>query len=91
MNQSTISGQKLLSAKVIASKTGAQTMLLQAVLRAALYSDDKDEQPSAVALLAAFCQIHAEGQQALAATLLPTTSHSQPGMQLPVMHMHHAQ
>ena len=88
VKQSTIARQKLLSAKVLASRTGAQTMLLQAVLRAALYSDDKDEQPSAVDLLAAFCQNHVEGQEALAATLLPTNSHSQPGRQIP--HSAHA-
>ena len=74
---------KLLSANVIASKSGAQTMLLQAVLRAGLYSDDKDEQPAAVALLAAFCHKHLEGQEALSTTLLPPASNPQPGMHNP--------
>ncbi|KAK9831631.1 hypothetical protein WJX74_003406 [Apatococcus lobatus] len=79
VKMSTAAHEKLMSAKVVASRSGAQTMLLHAVLRAALYSDDKDEQHAALALLTAFCQKHAEGQEALAATLLPTTSNPQPG------------
>ena len=79
VRQSRDAHQRLLSARVTGSKTGAQIMLLQAVLRAALYSDDQDEQPSAAALLAAFCHDHPEGQEALAATVLPTTRRPEPG------------
>ncbi len=70
---------KLRSSQVTAGRSGVQIMLLQAILRTALYSDDKDEQPSAADLLRMFCQSHREGQQALSATLLSSTLQSEPG------------